>query len=81
VPDMTFEYNSSRWPNKKTLREELVAEIRAHLVDEGFDSLWTRGNLQDCLLRFRDTEGNRLLINQLEPIFTYLSMTGQLWPE
>jgi hypothetical protein len=76
---MVFEYYSSMAPNYvKKLPPELVSAIREHLVDAGFNRDWTRGVLQDSLLDFR-WNGERLLINQLAPIFTYLSIFGTLW--
>lgn len=39
---------------------------------------WDRGELQDCLLDYR-WNGERLLINQLEPIFRYVAMHGGVW--
>jgi hypothetical protein len=40
-----------------------------------------KGELHDALLAYRDPHGRRLMINQLEPVFTYLSREGNLWAE
>jgi hypothetical protein len=75
-----FTYQSSVTGQQKELPDDLVAAARQHLIDEGFNPYWDRGDLQECLLEFR-YEGERCLLNQLVPLFNYVAQTGQLWPE
>ena len=65
---------------KKHLSNDLVRDIRKHLEEDGFGRHWNRGELHDWLINYR-YDDRRYLINQLEPIFNYLSMMGELWPE
>lgn len=75
---MKFEYNSSKVAYKKFLPEEIVNDLRKYLQDKLHPDM-TVGELQDILLAYRRPNGDRLLINQLEPVFTYLAQTGKLW--
>lgn len=79
---MKFEYYSSQIPDRvKTLSVSLVAEVRQHLVTSGFNRNWTRRQVQDCLLAYRREYSGGLLINQLAPLFNYVSIYGELWDE
>jgi hypothetical protein len=77
---MRFLYRSARTGESKELPADMVAALREHLVYAGFDRSWTMADLQACLLSFV-WEERTLLINQLEPIFTYCGATGTLWDE
>jgi len=76
---MIFEYRSSRTGIKKKLSDKLVDEIRVYLESKNINCNKTVGELQDILLEFKQENGDGLLINQLEPIFIYLSITGKIW--
>ena len=76
---MRFFYNSTRRGDKRELPPDLVEQLRAYLCGLGPDM--TKGELQDRLLAFRDKDGHRLLINQLEPVFTWCAIEGRVWNE
>lgn len=77
---MTFYYISTRTGEQKTLPADVVSEMREHLMT-GFSLRLRLGELQDIMLEFRQKNGQRLLIHQLEPMFTYVAMYDHLWPE
>lgn len=79
---MKFYYNSTKG-YKRQLNDETVRAIRKHLENEIPDlSIYTTaGQLHEALINFRDVYGDRLLIHQLEPIFTYVANNIALWPE
>ena len=74
-----FTYNSSNGGTRK-LPLRLVSEVRAHLVKCGFNKDCSKGELNQMLFDFRSSDGHPMMINQLEPIFTYISLHGELWP-
>lgn len=78
---MKFEYISSKTGFKKELREELIEEIRVHLEEKLPLSprMYTLGDVNDVLLEFKSLSGNKLMINQLHPIFLYLVHQGRIW--
>lgn len=77
---MEFHYNSTNG-GKRKLPEDVVRELRDFLEGKGFGMESTKGQLHDALLEYRrGKNGERLMINQLEPVFTYLSGAGSLWP-
>jgi hypothetical protein len=73
-------YRSARTGYRKDLPKALMAQIREALIAAGFDTQWTKGQVQDFLLA-QTWEGDRLLINQLEPMFLYLAVYGEIWTE
>lgn len=78
---MKFEYNSTRFHGKKDLPQGILDDIKDFIyLSLGGESVatLTKGRLQDLLLNY-EYEGNHLLINQLEPVFIYISRTGDLW--
>jgi hypothetical protein len=75
----TFYYNSSGG-GRRLLPERIVSDLRAYLVAKDLGQHTTKGELHDALLAFRDHRGRRLMIHQLEPVFTYCAMHGSLWP-
>lgn len=78
---MIFYYNSTRSGGLQQLPAETVAHLRAYLVASGYHRRMTCGELMDMLLAYRKESGGRLLINHLEPIYSYIATFGDLWPE
>lgn len=76
---MTFHYNSSNSGSQRKLPDGEVRGIHAHLEAAGFGPNWSYGQLHDALLAYRNERGARLMINHLEPVFTYLAGAGALW--
>jgi hypothetical protein len=76
---MEFFYNSTNG-GKRKLPDAEVRAIRDHLVARGLRPDFSKGELHDLLLEYRSLSGSRLMINQLEPVFTYVANTGELWP-
>lgn len=77
---MKFTYNSTHG-SQKELPGELVRQIREYLEPIlASPSFHSKEQLHDAMLAFRTTDGKRLLMNQLEPIFTYVAIHGNLWP-
>lgn len=78
---MVFTYRSSRG-TEKVIPPDIVRQVRNHLVKTlKWNSGLSFGELNDALLAFRTETGERLLINQLEPFFHYISTRVHLWPE
>jgi len=76
-----FEYNSTRTGLKKRLDPILVEDIRLYILRQNLTQFTSKGKLQEILLAYRDGKDKPLLINQLEPIFTYLALRGGTWPQ
>jgi hypothetical protein len=75
---MIFNYNSARYNVVKILPQNIVDELREYLKPRLRHD--TRmGELHDLLINFKTSEGQGLLINQLEPIFTYCARKGEIW--
>ncbi len=75
---MVFNYRSSVIDQTRQLSDDLVKDIRQYLLDNGVDRTWDKGEIQAVLLEYRTPKGARLLINQLEPIFVYVSIHGKV---
>lgn len=66
-----MQYESTRFPGTKEFPADVLVDVRAYIersFPEGVATI-TKGELQDALLAFRTKDGNRLLLNQLAPIF------------
>lgn len=80
---MIFEYNSSQIPVKKTLNKHIVQDVREYLLEKTkFTALddMTHAEIQQVFLEYRQPDGKRLLINQLEPMYVYFCLNG-IWSE
>lgn len=80
---MIFEYNSSQVPAKKTLNKHIVQDVREYLLEKAkFTALsdMTYAEIQQVFLEYRQPDGERLFINQLEPMYIHFCLYG-IWPE
>lgn len=79
---MDFKYNSSQIPTVKILNPEIVRDVRKFLYDKLGDNIddLTYGEIHQAFLSYRRPNGNILMINQLEPLYTYFCLNGY-WPE
>lgn len=70
-----MKYISSRGNFEKDLSEDILTEVRQHILaefPEGIKEDTMYGEIQDALLSFRRKNGGRLLLNQLAPIYLRL---------
>lgn len=76
---MQFEYNSvSRGGIRRVLKQPVVDDVRDYLLDNTTPDM-TLGELQNVFLEYRTPSGSRLMINQLEPMFTWCALWGRVW--
>lgn len=76
-----MKYMSSHYPVAKDLPAETLTEVRDYINKKfpgGIKPTNTFGEIQDALLEFRRKDGNRLLLNQLAPIYLALCWGEQL---
>ena len=78
---MTFTYISSQTGEERLIGSETSEQIRQHLVAQlpPESQGWTYGQLQDALISFRLRNDHRMLINQLAPIFLWVTLHNRVW--
>jgi len=78
---MEFYYNSSQTPVKKVLSAKIVTDVARHISEatkgRNVDDM-TYGEIMDIFLAYRRPNGNRLLINQLEPLYTHFCLYREI---